>query len=701
MLGTTDERLTLESCLARCTYDRLRRMGQFLQVGLKDPERHRKAAWVGAIRGCWAKPHNQRAIWHQLSPAAQHLAVRLCRANTLPTGLLLAEGGGLRPHKEQTRPWTPVEELYLAGLLFGRTGADPRRAARVALPDDLVGPILALAGEAQQLDGTPLDPMLDGMPNVVHDVAQLLILRCLLPEMTLLHGRWLPATALAVLARRVDQLHNHVPSRTHKQTVYLRDLMFWAVAAELIVDGQLTAKAWAWLAREPAACLRELWRGWLGSADQTDSDLRSIFLQGDALWSEPLRRRCVAYLQTFAGAFDVLDLANKLLGDVQIPAAYFAAHFESLAEFDASVAAVLSTTLRYLGVVTQLPDGKMYRLTATGHWLMQPDAALHPNWTWTSDARVRPDDGAAVAVESAAITVDVARMTVPHGQAQLALFAMDAPRPSAHPHSYRLTEATVAAAAARGHGLPLLLEGLATLGVSLTPTQVAVCRRWWQRGHEVQIALLPVIRTQRKEQLAAIVQSSQLRSVIGEVLAPTLATWQGDPTAVMTALRAAGFYPGSHLSDDEANSTLPDSAALWLAGQLYQLLGEHLPLPLPLSTNKLDALLAELTPVQQAALTEHMQTLRRRLLDLLDSLPYLPPPQPSDPALWLPLLEQAIEDEAILTMVYYSAGRNLTTRRRIQPLWRETHRDVDYVRAQCIDTGTVLTFRLDRILELR
>jgi predicted DNA-binding transcriptional regulator YafY len=52
-------------------------------------------------------------------------------------------------------------------------------------------------------------------------------------------------------------------------------------------------------------------------------------------------------------------------------------------------------------------------------------------------------------------------------------------------------------------------------------------------------------------------------------------------------------------------------------------------------------------------------------------------------------------------MTYFTAGRNLLTRRVVTPYWLEEHRGIPYLRADCHQAGKVLLFRLDRIQELQ
>jgi proteasome accessory factor C len=116
-----------------------------------------------------------------------------------------------------------------------------------------------------------------------------------------------------------------------------------------------------------------------------------------------------------------------------------------------------------------------------------------------------------------------------------------------------------------------------------------------------------------------------------------------------------------------------------------------------LSSAQRQTLEQTLSPVQQAALAAHLAQVTAQLQQVLDHLPSTPPPTPTDPAQWRPVLLAAIAAKTTLAMRYFSAGRNLTTDRLIDPYWIEEQHGIPYLRAYCHSAGAVLTFRLDRI----
>jgi hypothetical protein len=208
--------------------------------------------------------------------------------------------------------------------------------------------------------------------------------------------------------------------------------------------------------------------------------------------------------------------------------------------------------------------------------------------------------------------------------------------------------------------------------------------------------------------MAALLQERSLRPLLGEQFSPTAVALRVDEATARQALAQAALFPPLGADGPEstaaANPAQPTAAAargaLWLAGRLYAWVGQHLPLPLPPPFAELDQLLASLPPAQQAVLHAQATHLHESLLNLLDNLPYTPPPHPSDPEQWRQPIRAAIEQGQRLTIIYFSAGRNLTTRRLVEPYWIEEPRGTPYLRAYCHSAGRVLTFRLDRIFDL-
>jgi hypothetical protein len=265
-------------------------------------------------------------------------------------------------------------------------------------------------------------------------------------------------------------------------------------------------------------------------------------------------------------------------------------------------------------------------------------------------------------------------------------------------HIYTCSATSVAQAAALGLGLPALAQALTTLRLPLTSPQWQQIQAWHAQGHALQLSVRPLLQTTTPTLMAQLYAQPSLAALFASLLSPTTTTLAVDLPTARQALHNAGF--ALQVSPTATDLQPPATGALWLAAQLYQWLAEHLPLPLPPPSAAAQSLLAQFTPAQQALLHSQFAQLHAHLLDLLDGLPFTPPPQPSDPAQWQAPIARAIAEQHDLQIDYFSAGRNLLTRRLVRPYWLEDHHAVPYLRAYCHQSGQVLTFRLDRIFAI-
>jgi predicted DNA-binding transcriptional regulator YafY len=78
----------------------------------------------------------------------------------------------------------------------------------------------------------------------------------------------------------------------------------------------------------------------------------------------------------------------------------------------------------------------------------------------------------------------------------------------------------------------------------------------------------------------------------------------------------------------------------------------------------------------------------------------LPAQQPVSSTL-IAALQQAIKQEGTVTISYQALGDRKATYREIQPLRLEQHGKLFYLYAYCYRAESNLTFRLDRIKEMR
>jgi hypothetical protein len=730
---------TLRQCLEALPHRDVR--GIATRLGVRRRGVYRKEDWIEAIVQAWLTAASQAQIMASLSPAALGAAGRLAQGGACPTPLFLAEYGAVR-RPQPGQHWTPPpwdtpqtisEELYYCGLLVAAPPALLQKAVRLALPTDLQ----ALFAAAP-LRGQPPVAATDAgaaAAFLLHDVAQTLCFLLEQPGLLLLHGRWLAPTALANLNGRLLRPERLPLPRAHARARRLRSLFFLATAAGLLSDGHLTPLGWAWLAEPAAARLTRLWNAWRTAP----LPLRQAYRQVTAVLPAPWPDLALKHLGDLPPAFTARQLAQAVLGQEAAFAAYFTAHLSDLAALDAAAASLIDALVADWGALAPaapLEPAGTFGLTALGRWLIAPAHGDPPGVLAAAPA----DPAAWLDVQEAAgWQLRVAPAAPPLPLAHLAAYArhIDLTVPQAGSlqpgkgdggiggdHIYWLDVGTVAGAAAVGHGLPDLLQAFVGLGVQLTPQQQIALQAWHARGHELQLLALPLLRTARPELLAQLLGHADVRVGLGELLAPTVAVAALPPADLAARLAAAGFFvqgsgirvqtAGDRRQEPEANVSasppqFPASgsqppqfpAALWLAGQLYAALGQHITLPLPPPFADLTTLLSALPPPDQAVVQALWETLRSDLLALLDGRTFAPPPEPSDPACWRARIEAAVAAGRALTLNYFTAGRNVLTQRTVTPYWIEEHRGIPYLRADCHLAGRVRLFRLDRIQEIQ
>lgn len=662
--------------------------------------------WARVIHAFWQSPAAAAPALAQLSPIARAALHQLQLAGSAPATLFFAEYGSIRRPGSTARgeptPWrqpqTASEELYYAGLLHGEDAISIHRSVRIVVPHELELP----APAASSL------PMADQSTvfMLLHDCAQVLLFQHQHAGERLQHGRWLSTAALHSLAQR--SLHPDPPAASHKQSVWYAFLFFLCHAAELLDHGTVTPAGWAWLAQSDAQQLRQLWQGWQAAPPE----LRARYHQPIAHLPPPWPRILLRSFGCQVAPISAAHLSTQLMAASPDLRAYFNAHFADLQDAVQAVALLLNADLAYFGVVASSPAGKhALSLTALGAWLLHPalpPPPLLPDAT-VAYARLLPQTEA-----RGGWSVRIPAQASWRALALLAPYVHDLPldRHTSPPHHVvRFTADTVARAAAEGHGLAALLAALADLRIDLTPDDVATLHRAVERGQSLQLLHLPVLRTTTRRQMQEIRTQRHLDRLFGDLLSPTVSVLAETPAYVARQLARAGFAVAVPRAVEEEVSfdtppgpprSFPEGAdgALWLAAHLYALVGQQMDLPMPPPFAAAETLFAQLSSAQQTVLQAWQLQIEERFASLLDGVAATPPPTPSDPARWRLLLESAIAAETPLAMGYFSAARNLLTRRVVEPYWIEERHATLYLRAYCHTAGRALTFRLDRIHSL-
>lgn len=698
------------------------------RLGVLTRTLQRKPDLIDAIAHAWEDAATAHRILAALSPAAQGALAHLRRVTHTPAALFFAEYGAIRHARTQApddppwrRPASVAEELYYAALLGAFDLKPLRTAAYLCTPNDL--PIPA-ALDASTRSVPVVDSPDDDAPaawTLAYDVAQWLIL---LHELTLAGTPAFTATPprwpTPQLAQRLNQRFSaptlaplpRAPTHNHR----LRLVLFLAAAAGFHHQGALTPSAWAWLAEAPEQQTALLWRTWLDAS----SHLRQQFAFADGLIPPPWPAPLLSALRTASAPITLTHLAEHMLQYAPLPAPFWVHQVDSLTALHRLVANLLAQVLIPFGMVVRHRQarGILYSLTALGRFLLGVDGGSPPHWQPTPLSPIDGADASDLFSSASAMTTltfspafagaaDGWRVKLPvgapcHLQAALTAYAEHVITIGAPPdvvQCYALTHATLARAIANGFGWPQLAATLEQFGFSLAAPP---CRQLAEHFARIPVLTLrthTLLHADDRTTFQAVLTDPALRPLIDDLLAATSATLQADPAVVQQRLQAAGYAVRADalVTDAPASAAPPAAAALWLAGSLYRRLADWLALPLPLLNAQLDALLAGLSPLQRSALTAYRDRLEASLLDLLDGRIFAPPDFSVDVAAHRQRLEVAIAARRPVTLDYFSPGRNLLTRRPVAPYWLEPFGSHLYLRAECLLTGRVLLFRLDRI----
>ncbi len=689
-----------------------------IQLSVNRWEFTQNAERAAAIDQFWRESTARATVIAALSSQARTALAMLMHYPALPRRLFLTQFGRLRPITRrqttlsgQTLPaLSPTDELFFVGLLHVVATHSPRSNIPFSLPDDLRLVLAQLLPSTPAPSAAPApgatDPVSPPQPLALgHDVAQTIVR---LHGFATLEDAPIGHAHTRLTAPRLRTLNASLwtpeaPARTVSNTRRLRWLLFWAKAASLLDSANRpTPAAWTWLDLPLAEQAHALWEGWRAAPPT----LRARYALPDAALPAPWPSLLWVALATLPDVFTLTDLTAALLADRHWDR-YWETHFDTLADLEATVAATLAQGLTEFALVTATPPA--FTLTPLARWLLGRDAAAPQTaapapatWHATADAYTLTVDAS---LRSAAL-LQVAPFSDLDAPPAVAHAADSAAEHDAHraPRCHRFTAPTVARAVRCGQPLTNLFAGLQRLGADLTPAAMQQIAAWGAPPPAVTVGAYTLLRTPDRATLSALALHPDLRRIVAEILTPTVALAHGAPDDVRRALHHAGFaLEGvTATADDSAAASGKDSAAaLWLAGQTYALLGKYAPLPLTPPYADLERLLATLPAPQQAALHALRDQLAEDVANVLDGQVYAPTFAPTDPALWLPLLDSAMTQRTLLDMVYVSPARNVPTLHRIEPYWLEAKRGVQYVRAYCHLADAVRLFRLDRIQSLR
>jgi hypothetical protein len=714
------------------------------RLGARRRGEHRKAAWITAIVAAWTGQaeapdqcsgpehllpaggalHSARAAparampappgrrsgrpapgdgspgapFRSLSPAARAAASRLAQAGGAPAALFLGEYGEIRrarraaglPQPPWDAPASISEELFYAGLLAAPDGQSFDAALWLSLPDDLVS---LAAGAPRPRAAAPALPAA-AAARLLHDAAQALVFLESLPR-PLLHGRWLPPAALALLNARLLRPDPPGALRSHRRAPRSRLLFFLLRAAGLEESGQITPLGRAWLAEPPAPRLALLWQAWR----QAPQPLRRAYVQPAGLpcpWPELLLDALVAA----PGPLDARTLAGRLMAADPALAPFFAAHLHGLSALDRLVEATLSELRNAWGAVRLRSGG--WSLSATGRWLADPVHAP------AGEPDLAPASPAAATLawcdpDGCRITLDAGASPGPWSAlARAAASVRLAGSPPAV--TFELTAASVAAAAAHGEPLAVLSAACVAAGLPDPPDPEGRLAAWHAQGRRLRLQPALLLLAADPGAMQQVCAAPGLRPLLAEVFSPRAALLAAGPESAGSALREAGFHPDeSALPPLAGGGAGDDPAALWLASRVYALLAGQIAVPLPPPHAAARRLLEALPLRQQLAAHAAWEALLPRWQALLDGETFAPPPSPAGPeetARWQAIAARALEEGRDLRLRYYTASRGVITERTVTPEWLENRSGAPYLYAFCHSANAMRTFRFDRIRSL-
>jgi hypothetical protein len=709
----------LHTCLETASWRRL--LAIMASHGLPCSTRWRKADLVQALHAHLSQADTLAQIITNLGQPAQDALVALLRAGgMLPARPFTATFGTIRPHRpwrkesQPDQPWSnpasPAERLWYLGLLHLHP---PRPAPGVSqhmiIPADLLAPLQHRLLAPQTALPIHLHPRPGHPPDLAWHVA-LLLATLEADPVRLVKGGWLPPRILAALANRtgLDQAVDFQPSRSERRMPYLAFLHYLSQAAGLIAGHhlRLTTLGWQWLAAAPHQRWQTLWQAWLAAT----SDLASPFRFPWADLTPPARTLVLAQVQQLP--MDGFTPLAQVVEQVHVTDEHQRL-VQPWNQAEDVAAALISGPLLWFGIV-DLGEGRderlsagtpapSLRLTRLGAWLLKLPDWGPPPFPSTQPCTIRPVNRNLVLIPP---------LAKPTHLAHLAPFCQWLPPQfPALEQRLLLSEERVGQAVARGTPLAQILYHLQeALGQPPSRRQQQRLRLWAQAGQQVRVRHLTVLETSDPQLMGRLRSRRLIRRHLGDALSPTRSMLNpaGLP-ALLHTLRALGLYAAAPPSPEPAESSpsqsslsQADASRVYLAGLVYQALGAHVPLLVPLSAEIMADLAGQLTPAQREAAEHTAAQVLEQLRAALQGYLALPAWQaPGTPEDVLPTLEEAMAGGQDLILTYWGAGREQASVRRVTPYWLERRANTLYLIAYCHLREAERVFRVDRIVTAR
>lgn len=710
------------------------------QRGLRFGSNIHKADLIERIEANLAEPANLgRALDSLPEPERRALDDLLLAGGRLPRRYLESRYGapaaGLivarRPGNDLMK-LSSLERLVISGFVF-----QDRISSELFIPEELIcglpqptlPPPPVRSSQAGQV--APVDLL-------CCDLATLLAL-LQRERATLLHQRWLPPHFLAAWGRACLHPPDAPAARSELQTGRRRFLHYLAESAGLVTGPgpilTLTPAAWGWLNAPYGDRLQQLWQAWIKPNPERWARFR---LPGSDWLSDP-----AALLGPIHKALPGVDPADPALFAETL--LRVAPQHQELAPANAldpfgliqeTVRQLLAGPLQWLGVLVN--DETVHHSAPTRQGFM-----IHPSaWNWL-DGRPIPETQAPLPAqfflelddrpdlfEAGLHLVGDGRLPAPvdlmaaieisePAQAEAAAGQMEAIStgeivPGSLALRYRVTPASFIRALHRGWSPQALRQALERLANrSLADQELRLIYTWSAAADRMRISPVMLLessdpglirRLASEPRGRALIQRSlSARAVVVsperlKLLARRLEQQEGIPARISQGQGLSGP------AKSEAGGIEPAIAPqLWLAVQLYQRLGAYIALPVHLPQLVFDLLAERLSLADLAAAEVAVEQVMQALRRALDGESPFPTWYKGEVAVAesAALIEAALANGRWLQLTYYSAGRDVTSRRLVEPYRLERRGETLYLVGFCQQAQAERVFRVDRIESIR
>ncbi len=557
----------LRACLLDEPFSRLMAMADLWDASL-EVSSAREVAEALAVH--MLQPDVAGQVHHELpQEASAALEALLKSKGKIPTAAFERRFGAIRPmgpgKLERERPWldpaNAAEVLWYRGFIFrafDRSGRDPSEAIFVPLDLlDVLGPAKGDGrrggSEAETEDGT-LSPVAASVPRPASPVSAS---SPLLDDITsiLIHiqngnvkvranGEWTHESRLSLvrILRDADGVEDNRTSGRFALLAHLIENLGWL----RVQDGRarlIPQPVTHWLQAAPGQQRRVLLDAWLNDAGWNDLvHVDGLSLEMTHTWAnDPVRERqaIVEFVQR-----DVAEGLSALQSDAQIQAitAHIKAQLPDFARPDGRY-----DTWHVRDVVTgqflngfenwDRVEGRLIRYLLAG-----PLAWLEAAQADAAQAEVAPLEALLPAFSMAADGT----ITVPQANRfqrfQLARVADGTRTPDSH-YGYRLTPRSLTRANEQGIQAPRVIEFLEQqMGQPLPANIARAIGRWAERGPEVRLESVRLLRTKDSQTMDALLANVNVRRVVLERMSPTcIAVRERDAKALVAEVAQSGL----------------------------------------------------------------------------------------------------------------------------------------------------------------